>query len=359
MQNTIKKKRSAMSLLKIGLIIFIGVFMIVSMITTIIVYNSQFPRYDRPDMTIHAGLIYEDLEDTYPRTLVSFDSGKNKLQGYVYGENNNQGLVVVAHGIGGGADSYLPQITYFVDQGWQVFAYDATGSYDSEGKSTRGFPQSLLDLDSALTYINSQSDYDDLPILLFGHSWGGYAVANILHYDYDIAGVVSLSAPNSASEIILEQGEQMMGGFIYTQAPFLWLYQTALYGKEASFKAVDAINKSNTPVMIVHGIHDETILYDGSAIISNKDRFTNPNVVIHTLTEVGQSGHNDLFKSKASIAYIDEVNIFYRALYDEYHQNIPYDIKQAFYETIDRDLAQDVNLDLMDDIHEFFLNSIN
>ena len=41
-------------------------------------------------------------------------------------------------GIGGGADSYLPQITYFLDQGWRVFAYDATGSFDSEGKTTKG-----------------------------------------------------------------------------------------------------------------------------------------------------------------------------------------------------------------------------
>lgn len=48
---------------------------------------------------------------------------------------------MVVHGLGGGADSYLPEIQYFLDQGWSVFAYDATASYSSEGEAARGFPR--------------------------------------------------------------------------------------------------------------------------------------------------------------------------------------------------------------------------
>lgn len=69
--------------------------------------------------------------------MVSFKSGDNNLRGYLYGQGQDQGLVVVAHGLGGGADSYLPQITYFVDQGWRVFAYDATGSFDCEARQLK------------------------------------------------------------------------------------------------------------------------------------------------------------------------------------------------------------------------------
>ncbi len=148
-------------------------FSIISMVISIVVYNGQFPRYERHDISVSAGLRYEDLKERYPRRLVSFKSGPNRLQGYVYGVNQAKGLVVVVHGLGGGADSYLSQITYFVDQGWRVFAYDATGSFDSEGNSTKGFPQVLIDLDAALMYIESQEDFASLPVLLFGHSWGG------------------------------------------------------------------------------------------------------------------------------------------------------------------------------------------
>ena len=345
---------------KVGLSIvgFILLFSIISMVLVIIIYNGQFPRYDRHDTTVTVGLRYEDLDAQYSRSLVSFESGSNRLQGYVYGFNQEQGLVVVAHGIGGGADSYLPQIAYFVDQGWRVFAYDATGSFDSEGKTTKGFPQALIDLDAALKYINTQEEFATLPILLFGHSWGGYAVANLLHYDYEIAGVATVSGANSPMEMIIEQGRSMMGGFINIQYPYLWLYQRILFGETASLNAVDAINRSDVPVLIVHGTEDEFVAYEGSSIISNMIRMTNPNVRTISLSEPGRSGHNNLFRSDASMEYIDEINIEYRKLYDHYEHNIPYDVKQEFYSKIDRALAQDINRGLMDEIQTFFMESI-
>ncbi|MHB1155156.1 MAG: alpha/beta hydrolase [Eubacteriales bacterium] len=351
-------KKATLKIVGFSIAGFILIFSIVSMVIVTFVYNGQFPRYDRHDTTVTAGLRYADLETQYPRSLVSFKSGSNRLQGYVYGLNQNQGLVVVAHGLGGGADSYLPQITYFVDQGWRVFAFDTTGSFDSEGKTTKGFPQALIDLDAALAYINTQEEFSALPILLFGHSWGGYAVANILHYDYEIAGVVTVSGANSAMEMIMEQGRSMMGNFIYTQYPYLWLYQRILFGETASLNAVDAINKSDVPVLIIHGTEDELVTYKGSSIISNINAITHPNVRTVLMNEPGRSGHNDLFRSDAGMDYIDDINIEYRKLYDFYEQKIPYEVKQDFYSGINRALAQDINRVLMDEIQAFFLQSI-
>lgn len=343
----------------LGIVAFFLIFSIISMVIVMFIYNGQFPRYDRHDTTITTSLRYEDLEEQYPRSLVSFDSGNNRLQGYVYGSNQEQGLVVVAHGIGGGADSYLSQIAYFVDRGWRVFAYDATGSFDSEGKTTKGFPQALIDLDAALTYINSQAEFASLPKLLFGHSWGGYAVANVLHYDHKIAGVATVSGANSPMEMIMEQGRNMMGAFINTQYPFLWLYQRILFGEAASLNAVDAINQSEVPVLVLHGTEDEFIAYTGSSIISKMDAITNPNTRAISISQAERNGHNNLFRSAESIEYIAEINIEYRQLYERYDKNIPYEIKQDFYSRIDRSLAQDINIDLMDEIHVFFMESVS
>lgn len=352
------KQKRPIKIICLSLVGFILLFSIISMVVVKFVYDGQFPRYDRHDETITASLRYTDVETAYPRNLVSFPSGKHLLQGYMYGQNKDQGLVVVVHGLGGGADSYLPQITYFVDQGWSVFAYDATGSFDSEGKTTKGFPQALLDLDAALTYIKTQAEFTDLPIFLFGHSWGGYAVANILHYDYDIAGVASVSGANSPMDMIMEQGQRMMGGFIHTQWPYLWLYQRILFGEAASLSAVDAINDSNVPVLIIHGTEDELIDYKGGAIIANLDSITNRNVRALSISKPGRNGHNNLFRSDAAIDYIDGVNIVYGELYERYEKNIPYDVKQDFYAEIDRVLAQDINIELMDTIQAFFLESL-
>ena len=142
------------------------VFSLVSMLIVMTVYNRQFPRFPRPDDTVSAQIRYEDIAAAYPREMIGFQSGNNILQGYLYGQDAETGLLVLSHGIGGGADSYLPQIRYFVDRGWQVFAYDATGSFDSEGDSTKGFPQALLDLDAALHFIQTEERYAELPIVL-------------------------------------------------------------------------------------------------------------------------------------------------------------------------------------------------
>ena len=55
----------------------------------------------------------------------------------------------------------------------------------SGGSGTRGLAQSALDLDAALT----RAEQEDLPILLFGHSWGGYAAAAVLSVAVVIAAL--------------------------------------------------------------------------------------------------------------------------------------------------------------------------
>ena len=354
-----KKKKSVGKIVGFSLIGVMILFILASMILVKFIYDRQFPRYDRHDETVTAALRYKDMADDYPRELVDFLSGDHRLQGYIYIQDDAPGLVVVAHGIGGGADSYLSQIKYFLDQGWQVFAYDATGSFDSEGKSTKGFPQSLVDLDAALTYIASQPTLTDKPLLLFGHSWGGYAVASIPHYDYEIAGIASVSAVSKPIDMIIEQGERMMGPFIYTQYPFIWGYQRILFGAMADYNAVDALNQSSVPALIVHGSEDEMFDYEGSALIARIDEITNPFVESLPITVSGQNGHNSLFRSSSANGYLEGLNDEYRELYDNYDQEIPYEIKQDFYAKIDRILAQDINLTLMNEIHRFYLDCLD
>ena len=99
-------------------------------------------------------------------------------------------------------------------------------------------------------------------------------VANLLNYDYEIAAVAKVSGANIPMEMIIEQGRSMMGAFINIQYPYLWLYQRILFGKTASLNAVDAINGSDVPVLIIHCTKDEFVAYEGSSIILNKEVFS-------------------------------------------------------------------------------------
>jgi uncharacterized protein len=87
-----------MKIVGLSIVGFILLFSIISMITVVFLYNGQFPRYDRHDTTVTAGLRYEDLEAQYPRNLVSFKSGTNRLQGYVYGLDQEQGFFLESIG---------------------------------------------------------------------------------------------------------------------------------------------------------------------------------------------------------------------------------------------------------------------
>lgn len=67
----------------------------------------------------------------------TFPSDKGQmLAGYLYSSGESQrGIVVIAHGVG-------------------------------------GVPQGVLDLEYAISFVEANDDIPDLPIVLFGHSWG-------------------------------------------------------------------------------------------------------------------------------------------------------------------------------------------
>lgn len=346
---------------KTGIIfgILLLIFILVSSITSMVIYNSSFPRFERHDDTINAMVRYVDIEEEHPREIHAFLSEKNTLQGYFYQTTEPKGLIVIAHGLGGGADSYLTYTKWFLEQGYAVFSYDATGSFDSEGKSTKGFPQSLIDLKAALTYIEEHAELSNYKKVLFGHSWGGYAASNALHFDFDIKAVVSVAAPSNANAMIFEQTEKMMGLFGVTQRPFISIYQSILFGNFAKYDAIEAINQTDAHVLVIHGNEDEMIDYQKSAIIARKEEVTNPNAEFILRESEGRNGHNNLFRSTDAVTYIDQINIEYRALYDLHNQNIPYEINQDFYANIDRFRTQELDEELMQTILSFYNTAIN
>lgn len=352
----IKTKRK--SKLKVVLIIVAAAIIVIftaGMIATSVLMGQQFSRGDYAEARFTADYYYEHYKADYPREEVEFQSGKNTLKGFIYGADNDKGLLVFAHGIGSGHEHYMKNIIWFVDEGWRVFTYDATGSGYSEGNGTRGLQQSALDLDAALTFAEGDSRLSGMPVCLMGHSWGGYAVSAVLNFDHEIAAVASISGYNEPLEMTLEEAEKMMGGFRYAMIPFIWTYNTALFGKNAGMTAVDGINKSNAPILIIHGTDDQKISYNGSSIISKRDKITNPNTEFLTLDGMG---HSNMFLTDKARKYIDELNADYEKLYDSYDGEIPDAEREKIYAECNRDLVNEPNEELLSKIDEFLTKTI-
>ena len=352
-----KRKRG----LKIAGIVLLAVLILFSGISLVVVqilFDDIFARTAPREQGLTAYLRYWDVEDQYPREPVSFLSGENRLYGHLYGGGNPEGLAVISHGMGGGEESYLSVALYLVDRGYQVLCYSNTGCWDSEGKSCVGLSQSVLDLDAALTWVEGESRFDGVPVFLFGHSWGGYAAAAIFHFDHEIAASASVAGFNDPMPMILEWGEGMMGPLVYLEYPFIQLNQKLTFGDTFGLTAVDAINSTDTPVLILHGDKDTTVGYDTVSIISQRERITNPNAEYVVCGKPPQNDHNKLFQSVESIAYEEELNKRYNALYDRYDGEIPEDEQRAFYAAADKFLTQEPDGAFMERVTDFYRRAV-
>lgn len=331
-----KTKKKALKITGIILLVLLILFCIASPIVVQILMNDTFARTEPPEPGLTSQILYEDIADRYDREAVSFLSGENRLAGHLYCGDNPEGLVVISHGLGGGEESYLPEMMYFADHGYQVLCYSNTGCWDSEGKNSVGLNQSVLDLDAALTWVESESRFDGVPVFLFGHSWGGYAVTAIFHFDHDIAASASVAGFNQAMPTILSWGEGMIGPLIYAEYPFIWLNQKLTFGNIFSLTAVDALNSTDTPVLILHGSGDTTVGYDTVSIISQKDYITNPNVRYLVCSEDRRDGHNNLLYSQATHDYADEINEIGSQLDEQYGGDVPEEVLRDYYASIDK-----------------------
>lgn len=343
-------KKIILRIVNILICFIVGSFLLVSDL-----YDDVFKRTVNND---NLSIRYEDIKDEYNIERINFKSGKNFLQGYLYNIEKPKGLIVMSHGIGGGAEHYLSTALYFVDNGYQVFAYDNTACFNSEGKNSVGLVQSVYDLDAALTFIESKEEFDKLPLFLYGHSWGGYAVTSILNFEHNIDAVVSVAGFNRPFEMSCEWGERMLGKLVYIESPFLYFYQYILFGDDLNLSAVSGINNTDTPVLLVHGNKDELISIDGEATVNFKDEITNPNVEYKIYTNEGNNTHGTIYQDILAIKYKEKIKCEVKALKDTYNGKIPADVALYFNKNIDKKLVSKVNEEFLNEVLKFYEKSI-
>lgn len=335
-------------LFSILLILFIAGF-----VTTHVIMRKSFGRGEYPTYPT-ADYFYDHYKNAYPRRNVSFYSGKNRLQGYIYGEENTKGLLVFVHGISAGHESYMKSIIWMVDAGWRVFAYDATGSCTSEGWGTTGLVQSALDVNAALTYIESDETLNYLPICLMGHSWGGYGVAAGLYFDHDVKACASLSGYSDSIDMMISFASDNMSKAAELLRPFAYLEHLFLFGKYATLRSVQGINRANIPVMLIYGTEDSLVRYDKTSTVAHKNKITNPNVVFYPMNEEKQNGHTSIFHNKKSVDEIARINQKFAELKEKYGADIPIEERQRVYDDANLDLVNLPNDKLLGDINAFF-----
>lgn len=243
------------------------------------------------------------------------------LNGYLYSLKNSQmktkGTVVLSHGLGLTHSDYLHEISYFVKNGYQVFGFDNTGSGESGGNSVKGLSRSVVDLDYVLTFLENSEEFQNKPLFLYGHSWGGFAVCAVNNKTHNVSGIVERSGFNKSVGIIYETLAMTLGKpTTNALAPFIHIYEWLKFGKYSIFSATEGLNLSKCPALIMHST-DDPIVPISQSVVGNKEQIHNPNVIIkefnnksHYITstvENGQVTGTDSVILKAIIDFYDSI----------------------------------------------------
>lgn len=277
-------------------------FCIIAPATIAVIHSIVMGRYDYSDYNDNLYLTYNDVENEYPRKTISFKSGENTLTAYLYGETNSKGLIIVAPGHTDTNDIKLYEIRYFVDAGYSCICFDYTGCYTSEGNAFGGYSQAVYDLDALLTYVEADSELNQKTVYLFGHSLGGYAVASVLNKEHNIKAVVSASGFDTPEEQWQYSISKYTGFFYPMIKPFNSLFITLKYGNDKKISAVDGINSTDIPVLIISAENDS--FYGGySPIYSKRHKITNSNCSFILMDKENHNGHYDYFLTDEALEY--------------------------------------------------------
>ena len=298
-----RKWRRVLVAMAIALVLVLGVILPGAVV---FVYEDTFgKRYATPGWMRYA---LADFPGLRMRRCTFRSKDGQKLAGYQYSRDEpNQhggeadGLVVIAHGFGGGGqNTYMDVADYFTSQGFLVFAYDATGNDESAGRSVKGLPQGVEDLDQALRFVEGEKTYDNLPVFLFGQSWGGYAVGAVLNLHPEVKAAVMVSGFNRSIDMMSQPRRKIAGPAVSLILPCVGIYEHMKFGKFAGYTALDGLKKSKAGIFIAQSRDDQVVPVRYSYDLFHEALQANPRFCFR---EYQDRGHAYVYYSQNSVGY--------------------------------------------------------
>ena len=319
-------------------------------------FGKRFTSYEPTTWEI------EDF-DGLMRDKYTFSSDQGQLlTGYKYYRNQveTKGVMVIAHGFGGGGHrSYMNVADYFARNGYVVFGYDATGNDESEGDAVGGLPQGVIDLDYALRFLKSSEEFQNLPIVLWGHSWGGYSVGSVMKLHPDVKAAVIVSGFNSSLDMLEIEGRNIAGDAIDYLLPYLEEHEKEIFGEYATMNVLESLDATDASVMFIHSDDDDMI-----PVTYSMDRYYEKykDDERFTFVRYKDRGHNYLFCAEDRKEYIEKYNSGSEAYLEslgEISQEKKEEMIAAYHEEhLDKHKAYQLDEELMMQILELYNSNI-
>ena len=238
---------------------------------------------------------------------------------------NPRAVIFLVHGMGEHAKRYAHVIEYFKNVNIATVAIDLRGHGNSEGQRGHmpSFDHMMHDLTLSLAHVTS--DYNGIPLILYGHSMGGNLILNYLLRNSDgVIGAIAtgpylrlgfdppkwkvllaklsaniypaLSQPTGLERVALARSPQIIDE--YENDPLVHDRMTASFFINIHQAGINAIARSKElemPILLMHGSEDRLTSPEGS-----KDFHANAgsNVTFHLLEGLYHEVHNEPEKNQ-------------------------------------------------------------
>lgn len=253
-----KKKLIISSIIIVSLFIF---FFVAPLIVAKAINDSIFKKRSEPKAD--STLSVTDFPNLKVEEFTFTSSSDNTLQGYLYSSDTltPKGVVIYAHGFGcGGSNHTMMFADYFVSNDYYYFTYDATANGESDGTNQKGLVTGVLDLDKAISYVEANNKLKGYPIMLLGHSWGGYSVGAVLNKHPEVKAICSISGFNNPNSQMMYSAKKKAGSFLINMSsPYMKLYEKMIFHSNYNLNVIDGVNNSNCKCLFIHSEDDHTV----------------------------------------------------------------------------------------------------
>ncbi len=200
------------------------------------------------------------------RVRVEFQNNRNvTLRGYLYHTGDaekpvaaGKRIIILVNGYLQSHQDYMTDIAHFADCGFAVFGFDNMGCYESDGESMRGLDQAVLDLESAIKFLERITE-ENAEIYLYGHSMGAYACAMILTETKQVKRVLLRSGFSDSTQMMSDALSTTYGRTARIMAPFLYLYRCVLFPELLFRNTLSGLRKTKAEVLILHCADDTVV----------------------------------------------------------------------------------------------------
>ena len=231
-----------------------------------------------------------------------FRSKDHILTGYYFYSGNiiKDKVIIFSCGYGKGCHYYLDFIHYFTERGYLVFTYDNTATDESDGNGIKGFPQAILDLISAIQFVQKDKVIKEDKLILIGEEMGGYA-SGALAKDYKgIKKIVMLNAYNSGSDLLKLSGHEWAKENIKPYLKNIDVAQEKAFPIYSRYTVAKSMRNSKGEFLVIQSDNDLLVPMEAGINLFRKKL---PNWKRVSYVVLSGRGHDDIYYSDEGFMY--------------------------------------------------------